>query len=528
MSPPEIAAGVVEHPELDAGPTAHPELDVDEVKRRAMRGVGSMFVRSLGQRGVQMVGNILLARWLDPKTIGLWAVVSMFIGFAGLISDLGLSASLVQRKNKLNEKDLRTGFTLNLLFNIVSVTAIWFLAVPLANAYDAPSAVPGVRLLALTIMFSTFTFIPGIQLERRLKFSRITLADLLSQLSYLSVAVALAIPYWRNGPAFAERNAHGAVWVFIFATVASKLVHTVIMNTAYRWRPRIGVDRSSMRAMLAYGLPYQLNGIVNWMKDSFIPMFVALVAGAKAAGFIIWAAGLATNALFLLPIVQRVAFPAFARLQHDTEALRDAIEKAIKWVAATVIPTTFFMAALGRQIVEHVYGPKWFTGLPAFYLLCIPMINAAYSTVMVSALYGTGRAKTVLRLTMIWAAAGWALGVPLTLVFNQYGYPLALCLVSCLSYMSVREMNKIVRVRFIPQMVKIAVLAAIPALPMAIFARLLVHNIFQLAGVALAGGAIYLALMALTGELDDVKQMIRSRERRVPIAEPAPVAGGQS
>ncbi|MCA1830995.1 MAG: oligosaccharide flippase family protein [Actinobacteria bacterium] len=530
MSPPEVAAGVVEHPELAAGPTAHPELDVEEVKRRAIRGVGSMFVRSLGQRGVQMVGNILLARWLAPETIGLWAVVSMFVGFAGLISDLGLSASLIQRNETLDEDDLRTGFTLNLGFNVVSVAVIWILAAPLARAYHAPSAVTGIRMLALTIMLSTFTFVPGVQLERRLKFNRITLADLLAQLAYIAVAITLAIPYYLH-PSLSTRNAHGAVWVFIWATVASKCVQMVIVNTAYRWKPRFGFNARAMRGMLAYGLPYQLNGIVNWLKDSFIPMFVALVAGASAAGYIVWAAGMATNALFLLPIVQRVAFPAFARLQHDTEALREAIEKAIKWVAATVIPTVFLLAALGRQIVEHVYGTKWFIGLPAFYLLCLPMINAAYSTVMVSALYGVGRAKKVLQLTMIWGAAGWALGVPLTFVFPQYGYPLALCIVSCLSYMSVREMNKVVRVTFIPQMVKIAVLAAIPSIPIALYCRFLVHNVFELAGVAVAGGVAYLVLMWLAGELDEIVEMMRnSRTRRVPLGvpEPAPVSGGQS
>jgi O-antigen/teichoic acid export membrane protein len=233
--------------------------------------------------------------------------------------------------------------------------------------------------------------------------------------------------------------------------------------------------------------------------------------------------GLATNALFLLPIVHRVTFPTYARLQHDPAALKLAIEHSIKWVAATVIPTTLLLAALGHQIVEHVYGPKWLLGLPSFYLLCIPMINACYSTVMVSALYGLGRAKTVLRLTLIWAAAGWALGVPLTLVFHQHGFALAMSVVSWLSILSVRELNKVVKVRFVPELLRITGLAAIPAAIIAVFAHLVVHSAIEVVAVGAGGALSYLILMYGFGELDELKDLVR-HGRRAPSPPHAPAA----
>lgn len=517
MSPPEIAAGVVEHPELDAGPTAHPELDVAEVKRRAVRGIGTMLGRSLGQRGMQMIGNVLLARWLAPETIGLYAVVSFIVGIAGFLSDLGLGASLVQRKEHLTEKDLRTAFTLSLALNVVVVGALWVLAPWLIDVYHVKAAnIAAVRVMSLTILFSTFTAIPSIRLERALRFGRLSFADLAAQAAYLGTALPLAFPYWRH-PTFAEIHAADAVWCFVWATVASRCVQTLVVTTASPWKPRLGVDPKAMRSMLSFGVPYQLNGFVNALKDNFVPTFIALVVSAKATGYVIWAVGLVTNALFLMPIVGRVAFPAYARLQHDERALRDSIEKSIKWVAATVFPTTLMLAALARQIVEHVYGPKWEPGLPSFYLLCIPMLNAAYSTVMVSALYGLGRAKVVLRLTLTWAIAGWALGVPFTLAFGMHGFALAMSIVSWLSILSVRELNKVVRVRFVPELVKIFVMAAIPAAIVAGLSRFLVHNAFQLAGLASAGVAGYVALMLVTGELNEVKSLIAGA-RRVPVA----------
>jgi teichuronic acid exporter len=517
--PPEVAPGVVEHPEIDTGPTAHAELETHEVRRLAYRGFGVLLARSLAQRGLQMAGNILLARWLAPKTFGLYAVVSFLVGFAGFLSDLGVGAALVQRRQRLREKDLETAFTLSLAFNAVAIVALWSIAPLLVRAYQHPGSLGAVRAMTLTILLGTFSAIPSVVLERRLQFKTLAIADLLGQVAYLGIALSMAIRYWKQ-PALAELEAVHAVWIFVYAAVASRAVHAIVVNFRSPWRPRLRFDWNDSKELLRFGLPYQLNGFVNSMKDNFIPIFIALVVGATQTGYVVWAVGLVTNALLFMPIVSRVAFPAFSRLQHDRAAFGVAVESAIKLVAITVIPAAFFLAAFARQIVEHVYVPKWAPGLPSVYLLCIPMINSAYSTVCVSALYGLGRAKTVLRLTLVWAAAGWALGVPLTLMMGMHGFALAMSVVSWLSFMAVRALSKEVRISFVPAMLRISLVAAIPAGICALLSGPLVRNAWQLAALAIAGGAAYLVGLKMTGDIDVITSMLR---RRRPATSPSVV-----
>lgn len=497
--PPEVAAGVFEQPGVDVGPTGHAELDAREVQRLAVRGFGALLVRTLGQRGLMMVGNILLARWLAPEMLGLYAIVSFVVGIAGFLSDMGMGASLVQRRESLDPDDLRTAFTLSAILD-AGVFAIVVGAAPLiVRAYHfGPGHVAPVRVLALSILIGAFSVVPATRMERRLEFNRLSFAELAAQATYVAVALPLA---------FARRD----VWCFVWGTLASQTVNTVLVNVASPWRPRFGIVRDRLRAMLRFGLPYQLNGFVNMAKDNFIPTFVAVVTNARSVGFLIWAVGLATNALFLMPIVSRVTFPAYARLQQDPVALRVAIEKSIRWVAATVFPTTLLLAALARQIVEHVYGPKWAPGLPSFYLLCIPMLNAAYSTVMVSALYALGRARVVLRLTTIWALAGWALGVPFTLWLGAPGFAAAMSLVSWLSVLTVREMNKVVRVEFVRPLLRIFAISAAPAAAVAAIARFVVHDVLSLAVLGFAGAAAYLVLAFAAGELVEVRRLLARR-----------------
>ncbi|MFP5225103.1 MAG: oligosaccharide flippase family protein [Actinomycetota bacterium] len=513
--PPEVVPGVVEHPELDTGPTAHPELDSREVSRLAMRGVGVLMLRSLAQRGLQMAGNILLARWLAPTTFGLYAVISFLVGIAGFLSDLGVGASLVQRRERLTDSDLKAAFTLSLGLNAIAVAALWAISPLLVRIYDAPEAIMTIRALALTIFLGTFAQIPAVVLERALQFKALAVAELSGQVAYLSVALTMAFPYWRQ-PGLAEERAASAVWIFVYATLASRAVHAIIVNLRSPWRPGLSTEPERMRRLLAFGLPFQLNGLINALKDNFIPIFIALVVGARATGYVVWAVGLVTNALVLMPIVSKVAFPAYSRLQHDMKALKVAIETSIRLVAMTVIPAALFLAAFARQIVEHVYVPKWEPALPTVYLLLIPMIHASYSTVCVSALYGVGRAKTVLRLTLVWAIAGWALGIPLTLAVGMHGFAIAMSIVSWLSFMSVRAINKVVKISFIPDLLRITFIAAVPASVCAIASAAFVHDAWQLLALAIAGGIAYLSGLWLSGDLKMVLKLVQHSRKPHP------------
>lgn len=498
--PPAETAGIT-HPDA-LPPAPDHEMPIGEVKRRALQGIAMLFTRALGLRVVTFGGNLLLARTLAPETFGLFAVVSFVIAIGGFLAHLGMGAALIQRREGVTEEDLRTAFTLGLIVDAVVTAAVVLSAPALVRAYDlAPGNVLAVRALSVTILMGSLTAIPSILLERSLRFKQLSLADLIAQIVYVSVAVALA--YRGFG-----------VWCFITATLVSRTVATALINLAVRWRPRLSLSAASAKRLLGFGVPYQVNGLLIQVKDNFVPTFIALASGTAAVGYVNWAVGLATNPLFLLTIVSRVTFPAYARLQHDPVALKRSIEKSIKWIQATVFPGTLMLAALAPEIVKYLYTSKWRPGLPSFYLLSIPVLMATYSTVMVGALYGIGRAKTVLKLTAIWTVAGWGLAVPATLWLGFNGFAAAMAVVSLLSYLSVLEMNKVIKIEFVRTSLRLLAIAAIPAGFVWAMAPVVVQDSVSLAVLGGLGGAIYLGLLYLAGELAEVRTLLRTAVQR--------------
>ncbi|MHB8510922.1 MAG: oligosaccharide flippase family protein [Actinomycetota bacterium] len=500
---PPAEAGLIQHEAKEVIEDSEPELSSQEVQRLAIKGIGAVMARTFNLRAVMFAGNIILARILTPQTFGLFAIVNFIVLISSFLADMGMGAALVQRKGKLSEEDLRVAFTLGLIVDGAITLVIVVFASKLVGLYSlvSPQYSRAVMILASTVIISTFSNIPAVKLERNLRFKDAANAELISKLIYITTAVALAATGFH-------------ILAFVFASLASCIANTIIVNIMAPWRPRLSFDRERMRSILSFGIPYQLTGLVYQVKDNFVPIFVAAVSGPKAVGYIVWAVGLATNGLLLQVIVSRVTFPTYARLQGDLPALKDAVEKSIKWVAATVFPITFLLMALAHQIVRFIYGVKWAPGLPSFYLLCVPILAASYSSVLVSALQGVGRAKVVLKLSVIWAIAGWAIAVPMTLYIGFNGFALAMVLVSSLSLLSVREMNKVVKISFIPELLKFAILSGVPAIGVWVMSYRVVHGVPSLIALAGFGGLAYIGLLSVTGEVTEFRTMIKGALQR--------------
>lgn len=503
VSPPalaEEAAGQIPDaldPAATAPPHHAPHLGVTEVKRLALKGVFALAGRSLGTRLFTFAGNVILARMLAPKTFGLFAIVNFIVAIASFLADLGIGAALVQRKEELTEEDLRTAFTLGLIIDAAFTGAVVALAPLLVRMYDLePRYVLAVRALALTIMASTFAAVPSIKLERTLRFARVAAADIVSQFAYIVIAVSMAFAGFH-------------VWALVGASIASRTVGSIVLNVMAWWRPSIGFTRASIKRLLVFGLPYQANGIVIQIKDNFVPTFVAFVGGATAVGYLNFAIGLAGTPMLAVTIVSRITFATYSRLQHDGVALRRAIEESIRWISAVVFPVTLLLMALAPQIIHYVYTPKWRPSLPAFYLMCIPVLASSYSTVLVSALYGLGRARQVLKLTIIWTIAGWGLAVPLTLWMGFTGFAVAMACVSTLSVLAVREINKVMPIRFVRTSMRLLSMAALPAIAVWAAAPHVAHDFLSLFVLAATGGLAYVALLIVTGEVGDVRRMLK-------------------
>src|ERR1700744_19253 len=83
-------------------------LSDHEIARRATRGAASYVFRTFGAQVVQAVSALAVARILDPRDYGVFALALTLVGAVRMFGDLGITYSL-SVKPKISDTDLRVG-----------------------------------------------------------------------------------------------------------------------------------------------------------------------------------------------------------------------------------------------------------------------------------------------------------------------------------------------------------------------------------------------------------------------------------
>jgi PST family polysaccharide transporter len=399
--------------------------DFQDLKKKSLAGMGALFVRQVLVKVIFFVGNIVLARILAPQVFGVYAIVSFVVQFFSTFGDVGIGAALIQKKGELSREELATTFWLQQAL-VWLVVAIAVVVAPLAlKVYPTlpPAGVWLIRAMAVSFLLSSLKTIPAILMERSIDFKRIAWVDITENLAFQAVAISCALMGLE-------------VWSFILAAIVRAFVGAVVIYALSPWRPSLLCRLDSVRGLVRFGLPYQSNQILSFIKDAVTPLFVGAYAGAAAVGYVNWARNVAFAPLMVSESFGRVAFPAFSRLQDNRELLARTVERSIRMMTLVMLPVTAIMVALGPDITRVVFTDKWLPGIGAFYLFCTSPAGIGIFLPLYSAILSTGRTRVLLAMTVGLIVFEWGLGVPFVIKYGFIGIamtqPITAVLFTCL------------------------------------------------------------------------------------------------
>ncbi len=458
------------------------EIDIEVVKKRSVVGVASLISRSFIIQGIAFASNFLLTIFLDPQTFGIFFLVSAFINFFAYFSDIGLAAALIQKKDKLNDEDLKTTFAVQQGM-VGGLLVLILILSPLAKQWYNLSQPAVFLLYALMISFflSSLKTIPSILLERNLKFNLLIIPQILETLTFNLLAVFLA---WKG---FGLAS-------FTWAILARGVVGLAAMYLVSPWKVGLAFSRQSLSRLLKFGLPYQANTVMAVVKDDLMTIFLGRVIGPVGLGYLGWAKKWAEQPLrFLMDNVTKVAFPAFARMQDGGENLQRAVEKSLFFLTFLTFPILVGFSVLASDMVKIIprYS-KWEPALLALYLYCFNSAWATVSSSMTNLLNAIGQIKKTFKLMIMWLVLTWALMPILGMKFGYNGVAVATALIAFSSVVAIYVARKLVKFNLASSLGKpllasalmgiVIYLFRLPALslPMAVIVRILVGMVAYL------------------------------------------------
>ncbi|NUU67360.1 MOP flippase family protein [Enterobacteriaceae bacterium BIT-l23] len=310
--------------------------------------------------GLGLVQMTILARIIDNHQFGLLTVSLVIIALADTLSDFGIANSIIQRK-EIGNLELTTLYWLNVGLGIVVFISVFLLSDFIAAMLHNPD----LALLIKTLSFA-FVLIPHGQqfralMQKELEFNKIGAIETLSVLF---------------GFCFTVISAH--FWPLALTAILGYLVNTAVRTALFGWfgrkiyRPGFRFAISSVSSNLRFGAWLTADSIINYINTNLSTLVLARILGAAVAGGYQLAWNVAVvPPMKLNPIITRVLFPAFAKIQDDIDKLRVNFFKLLSLVGIINFPALLGLMVVSNNFVPLVFGEKWNFIIPILQLLCV-------------------------------------------------------------------------------------------------------------------------------------------------------------
>jgi O-antigen/teichoic acid export membrane protein len=407
--------------------------DIKNIKTRSIISLVSLVFQSGYSAFLGLVANLVLTIMLSPSVFGIYITVLSILSLLNYFSDIGLAASLIQKKD-ISDDDVKTAFTVQEIL-ILTVCAIAFLSTTfIKNFYKLPQ--DGVYLfwiLLISFFISSLKTIPSIFLERKIQFQKIVLVQVIENtVFYLSVIICALMGMGLKS---------FTISVFIRAIVGLITIYSISF-----WIPRIGISLTSLKALLSFGLTFQASSFLALFKDDLITLFLGKVLGFEGLGYVGWAKKWAEAPIrIIMDNVSRVLFPVISRMQNDTQKIGRIIEKIISYQTALLAPVILGMIIMMNTIVHIIpkYG-KWEPALPLFYLFCISAFFSSFSTPFMNVFNSLGKVKKSFYFMLFWTIITWIFTPLFTKLFGYYGFPITQLFLSLTCILVILEAKKLI------------------------------------------------------------------------------------
>ncbi|CAN0627999.1 Polysaccharide biosynthesis protein [Burkholderia multivorans] len=386
----------------------------DEIHARAKSGIRTMISRQIFTQVFTFGAGVVLARHLVPADFGLFAIATFFVTTIAQFGSFGLGASLVQNRQEIVERDLSVAFTLQQIV-IVSVVILLNIGAGFIGKlypHQPEALVWLIRAISLNLFLTSWKTMSELQLERKLAFHMIARIEIAETLTYQTVAVLMALDGF-------------GVWSLVAALIARSLLGTLLAFFVAPWPVRFMFDKDIAARILRFGVPYQIQTIMNSVSSWIIPLFVGPLVGPHAVGYLNWASSNGKKPLLLVDAVMRVSFPHFARLQDQPEEVERILRHYLTWL---LIPAGLWFSIIfsaAHSLVPLVYTQKWAPAIPALILCALAVGVDCIGWIVVQSQSALGHVGQAVRLTTIRSTLNVTLGIGFVYWLGFIGVPIA-------------------------------------------------------------------------------------------------------
>jgi teichuronic acid exporter len=308
-----------------------------------------LILDNTGNRVLDFVFGVILARLLVPADFGMIVTIQVFTGIVSMLTSGGMGQALVRAK-EVEYNDFNAVFTLQLALGTLIYLG-FFLAAPwFAEFFENPLYEDLLRVSALSFLMRPFAYMHGSWLNREMDFKSRSIIGIISG---VVTGISSVVMAWTGM----------GVWSLTLSGLAGGLVRNILLARVTPLNLRLNFDIASMRRHGTYGSRVVANDILGNAKNEGLKLILSKLAGPAFLGLFNKADSLHRLPywMFAQPVAQPV-FRAMSKMQDDLDTTKYMFYRVITLLMTYILPFYVLMWWVAEPFIGVVYGEKW---LPA-------------------------------------------------------------------------------------------------------------------------------------------------------------------
>jgi O-antigen/teichoic acid export membrane protein len=302
--------------------------------------------------------NALLAYFLKPESFGLISVVTVFLGFVSLFTNIGFGASIIQKKD-ITSNQINTLFTVNFITYFVTAVTIYFTSGIVADFYNTPELSSLIKWSCISVVVPSLYVIKRKLLEKKLEFKILSKIDVISSV-FSGIAGIIS--------AFLKAEAYSLVIQAIFLS----LFYLVLINYYEKFKLKFAFYIKETKDLIIYSIKYKLSQATNYLERNIDYMLIGKLFNPFILGIYTFAFNIMYFPIKRISYVfTEILFASFSIVQNDYHKLRIGFLKSIRIISIITFPMMLIVSFFCKDLLQTVYGNKWNDAVPIIQILSI-------------------------------------------------------------------------------------------------------------------------------------------------------------
>jgi len=331
---------------FDASGAFHPVAEGSELRRLAVRGAAATVSAAGLSLLLQVAGTVILARLLTPADFGLVTMVTTFSLLLVSFGSNGFSEVIIQR-DEMNRSLASNLFWITSAGGLILTIGFAGAGSLLARFYRNPLVTHVAVAMSAAIFLTAVSVIHIALLKRGMRFTAVSVNDVIARGVYTAVAILLALRGW-------------GYWALAVAFVVYSLVTTIGAWWLCRWIPSLPRRGVGTLTALRFAANVYSRFSANYFARNFDNLLVGWQFNAAALGYYKKAYDLfALSASQLTAPLHNVALAALSRLNRDPARFKRYLSNSLGIIAFVGMAVGADLTLVGKDVVRLVLGSKW-------------------------------------------------------------------------------------------------------------------------------------------------------------------------